>query len=315
MAITVSPDLSIDLAPFREKGLALRNPVIGASGTFGYGTELEDYIDVQQLGAIICKGVTRYPRDGNPQPRLVETTAGLLNTIGLQNIGVETIVQEKAPVWARWQTSVIVNISGDTVEEYGDIAGVLDGVAGVSGVEVNIGCPNVERGGLEFGIDPQMAAAVTESVRAATSLPVMVKLTPNVTDIVEIARAVAGAGADSVSLVNTFVGMAIDVAKRRPNLSTIMGGLSGPAIKPISLAMVYKVADALDIPVIGIGGITSARDALEFIMAGASAVQVGTASFLNPGACAEVLEGIQDFMRREGIAKLSDLVGVARVNS
>ncbi|MEE9198934.1 MAG: dihydroorotate dehydrogenase [Dehalococcoidia bacterium] len=315
MAITVSPDLSIELAPFREKGLALRNPVIGASGTFGYGTELEDYIDVQQLGAIICKGVTRYPRDGNPQPRLVETAAGLLNTIGLQNIGVETIVQEKAPVWARWQTSVIVNISGDTVEEYGDIAGVLEGVAGVSGVEVNIGCPNVERGGLEFGIDPQMAAAVTESVRAATSLPMMVKLTPNVTDIVEIARAVAGAGADSVSLVNTFVGMAIDVAKRRPGLSTIMGGLSGPAIKPISLAMVYKVADALDIPVIGIGGIASARDALEFIMAGASAVQVGTASFLNPGACAEVLEGIQDFMRREGIAKLSDLVGVARVNS
>ena len=314
MATTLSPDSSIELAPSTARGLVLKNPVIGASGTVGYGTELADSIDIQRLGAIICKGVTRYPRDGNPQPRLVETAAGLLNTIGLQNIGVEAIVREKAPIWAHWQTSFIVNISGDTIEEYGDIAGILDGVDGISGVEVNIGCPNVEKGGLEFGTDPEMAAAVTTSVRLSTSLPVMVKLTPNVTDIVEIARAVVDAGADSVSLVNTFVGMSIDVGKRRPGLSTVMGGLSGPAIKPISLAMVYKVAKALDIPVIGIGGITNAKDALEYIMAGASAVQVGTANFLNPEACIQILEGIQDFMQREGVARLSDLVGVAKVN-
>ena len=310
---TVTPDMSVDLAPLNRRGLALRNPVIGASGTVGYGTELGKSVDIQRFGAIICKGVTRYPREGNPQPRLVETAAGLLNTIGLQNIGVDAIVREKAPRWAQWQVPVIVNIAGDTVDEYGDIAAILDGVEGISGIEVNIGCPNVARGGLEFGTDVRMAAAVTEVVKSATALPVIVKLTPNVTDIVDIAGAVAEAGADGLSLVNTFVGMSIEVAKRRPGLSTVVGGLSGPAIKPISLAMVYKVAGAVDIPVVGMGGISSAKDALEFIMAGASAVQVGTANFLNPKVCLEILDGIQSYMAYEGIETLSEIVGAARV--
>ncbi len=303
----------MDLAPHNRHGLVLTNPVIGASGTVGYGIELNQAIDLQRLGAIVCKGVTRYPRDGNPQPRLGETTAGLLNTIGLQNLGAEAIVRDKAPIWATWNVKVLANISGDTVQEFGEIAAIMDDVDGISGIEVNIGCPNVERGGLEFGTDPEAAAAVTERVKSATSLPVMVKLTPNVTDIVEVAQAVAGAGADSISLVNTFVGMSIDVAKRRPTLSTITGGLSGPAIKPVALAMVYKVAGAVDVPIVGLGGISSAKDALEFIMAGASAVQVGTANFLNPRACLDTLDGILEYMAEQGVATFSDLVGVARV--
>ncbi|MEE9247876.1 MAG: dihydroorotate dehydrogenase [Dehalococcoidia bacterium] len=313
MTTTVTPDLSVDLAPHNRHGLVLTNPVIGASGTVGYGIELNQAIDLQRLGAIVCKGVTRYPRDGNPQPRLGETTAGLLNTIGLQNLGAEAIVRDKAPIWATWNVKVLANISGDTVQEFGEIAAIMDGVDGISGIEVNIGCPNVEKGGLEFGTDPEAAAAVTERVKSATSLPVMVKLTPNVTDIVEVAQAVAGAGADSISLVNTFVGMSIDVAKRRPTLSTITGGLSGPAIKPVALAMVYKVAGAVDVPIVGLGGISSAKDALEFIMAGASAVQVGTANFLNPRACLDTLDGILEYMAEQGVATFSDLVGVARV--
>ena len=312
MTTTVTPDLSVDLAPHNRHGLVLANPVIGASGTVGYGVELNQAIDLQRLGAIVCKGVTRYPRDGNLQPRLGETIAGLLNTIGLQNIGAEAIVRDEAPIWATWNVKVLANISGDTVQEFGEIAAIMDGVDGISGIEVNIGCPNVEKGGLEFGTDPEAAAAVTEQVKSATSLPVMVKLTPNVTDIVEVARAVVGAGADSISLVNTFVGMTIDVAKRRPTLSTITGGLSGPAIKPIALAMVYKVAGTVDVPIIGLGGISSAKDALEFIMAGASAVQVGTANFLNPRACLDILDGILEYMAEQGTAIFSDLVGVAR---
>jgi dihydroorotate dehydrogenase (NAD+) catalytic subunit len=244
----------------------------------------------------------------------VETTAGLLNTIGLQNIGVDAIVAEKAPIWAQWQVPVIVNVAGDTVEEYGIISKMLDGVDGVSGLEANIGCPNVEVGGLEFGIDPRSAAAVTEAMRSASSFPLMVKLTPNVTDIVEIARAVVGAGADSISLVNTYVGMSIDVGRRKPGLGTVMGGFSGPAIKPIALAMVYKVAEAVDVPVVGIGGISSAGDALEYLMAGASAVQVGTANFLNPNLSLDIIDEIGRFLKSQNIGSLSDIIGAAHVD-
>lgn len=312
MATIVIPDLSVELAPGNEHGLALRNPVIGASGTVGYGAELVDDIDINQFGALVSKGITRRPRDGNPQPRLAETTSGLLNTIGLQNVGAEAIKRDMAPVWATWETKVIVNVAGDTVSEYGEIVGILDGVDGISGFEANIGCPNVERGGMEFGIDPETAAAVTRSMKAASKLPLIVKLTPNVTDILEIARAVEDAGADAISLVNTFVGMSIDLGKRKPMLSTVMGGLSGPSIKPLALSMVYKVAGAVKVPVIGMGGISHAGDALEFIMVGASAVQVGTANFLNPRASLDVLEGIQSYMRSQSIDRLSQLIGAAR---
>ncbi len=312
MATTVVPDLSVELAPANNHGLALRNPVIGASGTVGYGTELAGAIDLDQFGGLVSKGITRNPRDGNPQPRLAETTSGLLNTIGLQNIGPEAVKRDLAPIWATWKTRVIVNVAGDTVDEYGEIVRILDGVDGISGFEANIGCPNVERGGMEFGIHPETAAEVTGAMRAATDLPLVVKLTPNVTDIVEIARVVEDAGADAISLVNTFVGMSMDLAKRRPTLSTVMGGLSGPAIKPMALSMVYKVSGAVSVPVVGMGGISDAGDALAFIMAGASAVQVGTANFLNPRACLDVLDGIRDYMSSQSICTLSQLVGAAR---
>lgn len=283
-----------------------------AAGTFGYGTEYAQVIDIQRLGAIICKGITLRPRLGNPQPRLMETAAGLLNSVGLQNIGVEALIKEKAPIWADWRVPVLVNICGETIEEYAELASMLDGVAGVSGLEVNISCPNVARGGMEFGASPKAAAEVTAAVKAATTLPVIVKLTPNVTDIAEVAQAVTSAGADAISLINTLVGMAIDPVKRRPVLASITGGLSGPAIKPVALHMVYKVAQKVEVPVIGCGGIASASDALEFIMAGACAIQVGTASLVSPRAPIDVLEGIQRFMEGEGIVELSELIGAAR---
>ncbi|HJX13857.1 MAG TPA: dihydroorotate dehydrogenase, partial [Dehalococcoidales bacterium] len=262
------PDLSVQLAPKRRPGLRLANPVMTASGTFGYGTEYGEVFDVQRLGAIICKGTTLEPREGNPQPRLVETPSGVINSIGWQNIGVKALVRDKAPIWASWRVPVIVNIGGDTIDDYSRVAGELEGVAGVSGIEVNISCPNVKAGGAAFGTDPASAAAVTAAVRAATTLPVLVKLPPNTNDITEIARAVAAAGADAVSLINTVRAMAIDTARRRPVIANITGGLSGPAIKPLALALVYDVAGAVDIPVIGCGGIVTAADALEFIMAG-----------------------------------------------
>ncbi|MGD0794277.1 MAG: dihydroorotate dehydrogenase [Dehalococcoidales bacterium] len=305
-------DLSVQLAPKNKRGLRLANPVMTASGTFGYGTEYSQLFDTQRLGAIICKGTTLEPREGNEQPRLVETTGGVINSIGLQNIGVEALVREKAPLWAKWRVPVIVNIAGDTVDEYGDLAKRLDSVKGVSALEVNISCPNVRAGCALFGASPDSAAAVTAAVRAATTLPVFVKLTPNAGDIVSVARAVAGAGADAVSLINSVKGMAIDISQRRPAIGNITGGLSGPAIKPLALAMVYEVAGAVDIPVIGIGGIATAADALEFIMAGASAVQVGSATFRNPRAALDVLEGIERFMEKEGLKKLSEIIGAAR---
>jgi len=283
-----------------------------AAGTFGYGTEHAELFDIQRLGAIVCKGTTMEPRDGNPQPRLVETAAGLLNSVGLQNIGIRALIEEKAPVWAKWQVPVVVNIAGDNAHQYAELASMLEGVAGVSAIEVNISCPNVERGGMEFGADPQAAAQITAAVKAASSLPILVKLSPNVTDIAHIARAVAQAGADAVSLINTLRGLAIDKERRRPILGNIAGGLSGPAIKPVALYAVYQVAQAVSIPVIGCGGIVSASDALEFIMAGASAVQVGTASFADPHTPLEVVEGIERFMEREGVERLTDLIGIAQ---
>ena len=305
-------NLTVQLAPQNEKGLLLTNPVMTASGTFGYGTEYGHLFDIQRLGAIICKGTTLAPREGNTQPRITETPSGVLNSIGLQNIGVEALVEEKAPLWADWQVPVIVNIAGETVEEYAQLAARLTGVAGVSGLEVNISCPNVAAGGAEFGIRPDSAAAVTSAVRKATSLPVIVKLTPNTGDIIGVARAVAEAGADAVSLINTLKGMAIDTEKKRPLLGNITGGLSGPAIKPVALHMVYAVAGAVDIPVVGCGGIMSATDALEFIMAGASAVQVGTATLTGPRAPLEVLEGLEEYMGKEGIEDIAGLIGAAR---
>ena len=305
-------NLSVQLAPNNKRALLLKNPVMTASGTFGYGTEYSDFVDIQRLGAIVCKGTTLEPREGNPQPRLAETPAGLLNSIGLQNIGVEALIKEKAPLWASWQVPVIVNIAGESIDDYARLAARLDGVVGVSGLEVNVSCPNVKSGGMEFGTDPKAAASVTRAVKKATSMPVIVKLTPNVTNIVEIAEAVADAGADVLCLINTLRGMAIDVSARKPSLGNICGGLSGPAIKPVALYMVYQVAGRVKLPIVGCGGIMLAQDALEFIMAGASAVEVGTAQFVNPRALLDVLEGIEEFMRHEGVKDISELVGAAR---
>ena len=305
-------NLSVQLAPKHQMGLLLANPVMTASGTFGYGTEYSHLFDIQRLGAIVCKGTTLKPREGNPQPRLVETTSGLLNSIGLQNIGVKALIKEKAPLWAQWRVPVIVNIAGQTIDDYAQVANELDGVAGVSAIEVNISSPNIKGGGAEFGKDPEPASRVTTAVKAATSLPVLVKLTPNTGNIAEVAIAVAEAGADAISLINTLKGMTIDIAKRRPLLGNISGGLSGPAIKPVALYMVYEVAGAVEVPVVGCGGITTASDAIEFIMAGASAIQVGTASFANPQAPLDILQGIEQFMEKERIASLTDLIGAAR---
>ena len=305
-------DLAVQLAPGHPRGLLLANPVMTASGTFGYGNEYSHLFDIHKLGALICKGTTVEPREGNPQPRLVETASGLLNSIGLQNIGVDALIREKAPLWAEWPTPVIVNIAGENVADYALLAERLDGVAGISGLEVNISCPNISARGAEFGTEPDSAAEVTTAVRKATALPIMVKLTPNTSQIVAVAAAVADAGANAISLINTLKGIAIDISKRKPALGNISGGLSGPAIKPVALYLVYQVAGAVKIPVIGCGGIASAGDALEFIMAGASAVQVGTASFADPSAPLRVLEGIEKFMADEGINNLGELIGVGR---
>ncbi len=305
-------DLSVQLAPAHQTGLRLVNPVITASGTFGYGIEYSELIDVQMLGAIVCKGTTLKPREGNPQPRLVETASGVLNSVGLENVGVEAVIKEKAPVWAKWRVPVIVNIAGETIDQYEEIAARLEGVAGVSGIEINISCPNIASGGMEFGTNPKAAAEVAAAVKAVSSLPVIVKLSPNVTDIGEIALAVSEAGADAITLINTVRGMAIDINERRPSLGNIAGGLSGPAIKPIALYMVYKVAGIVDIPIIGCGGISCADDALEFLMAGASAVQVGTANLTSPQAALDVLDGIRQFMKRENLKNMEAIVGKAR---
>lgn len=303
--------LSIQLAPENKKGLKLANPVMTASGTFGYGMEYEHLFDIQKLGAIVCKGTTPEPREGNPQPRIVETAGGMLNSIGLQNVGVDALIIEKTPVWAGWQVPVIVNIAGSTIEDYALLAAKLDKVAGVAGLEVNISCPNVSAGGAEFGANAESAAKVTKIVRKATSLPFIVKLTPNTAEIVRIAQTVAAAGADALCLINTLRGMAINIKTREPMLGNGHGGLSGPAIKPVALYMVYEVAKSVNIPIIGCGGITNAMDAIEFFMAGATAIEVGTASFTQPRAPMNVLEGIEKYLQEEKIQDIHELIGVA----
>jgi len=297
----VTPDLAVDLG-----GLRLRGPVMAASGTFGYGTEVP-LLERRALGAIVSKGIFLRPREGTPPPRIAETPSGMLNAIGLQGPGVDALIRDYAPLWAGWDFPVLVNINGESAAEYGELAARLDGVPGVAGFEINISCPNVEQGGLYFGNDPRAAAAVTEAVRQRTRLPVWVKLTPMVSDIGVIARAVEAAGADALCAINTFVGMSIDLASYRPRLSFRTGGLSGPAIRPLAVHLAHQAARAVRIPVIGIGGIARAEDALEFLVAGCAAVQVGTATFVNPRAIAEVHDGIAAFLERRGLASLAEL--------
>lgn len=296
--------LDIDL-----NGLSLANPVMTASGTFGYGSEYRDFVDLNRLGGIIVKGISLAPSAGNPPPRVVETASGMLNAIGLANIGIEAFVNDRLPMLQSLACPVIVNIYGQSVEDYARLAARIDGVAGIAGIEVNISCPNVKAGGLAFGVDPDAAEAVLTAVRRQTTKHIMVKLTPNVTDIAAIARRVEAAGADAVSLINTLAGMAVDVQTRRPRLANITGGLSGPAIKPVALKMVWETARQVRIPVVGIGGIMTAEDALEFMIAGASAVQVGTANFINPAVTIEIVDGIQEFLTENNISAVSDLIG------
>jgi dihydroorotate dehydrogenase (NAD+) catalytic subunit len=286
--------------------LSLRGPVLAASGTFGYGTEVP-LLERRALGGMVSKGIFLRPREGTSPPRIAETPSGMLNAIGLQGPGVEALIRDYAPKWAEWDFPVFVNINGETAAEYGELAARLDGVPGVSGIEINISCPNVEQGGLYFGNDPHAASAVTEAVRRRTKLPVWVKLTPMVSDIGVIARAVEAAGADALCAINTFVGMSMDLNAYRPRLSFRTGGLSGPAIRPLAVHLAHQAARAVRIPVIGIGGITRAEDALEFLVAGCSAVQVGTATFVNPRAIAEVHDGIAAFLSSKRLDSLSDL--------
>ena len=306
--IPTAPDLRVDLGP-----LSLANPVMTASGTFGYGAEFSALVDLRRLGAIVVKGISLAPRPGNPPPRIVETACGMLNAIGLENVGLKRFVSDKMPWLRTLRSPVIVNILGDSVEEYAELAGALSAVPGISGLEVNISCPNVKKGGVAFGTVPDMAAAVTRAVRAASDLPLIVKLSPNVTDIVAMARAVADNGADAISLINTLIGMAIDVRTRRPRLANVIGGLSGPAVKPVALRMVWQVASAVRIPVIGIGGIGTAEDAIEFLLAGASAVQVGTANFYTPAASMDILDGLAAWLREQGETSVRAVIGTLRL--
>lgn len=292
-------------------GIKMKNPVTTASGTFGFGLEYQPYVDLQRLGAIIVKGTTPQPRAGNPPPRIVETPSGMINAIGLQNPGVERVAEEIMPRLAELGVPVIVNIAGDTVEDYALVARRLDGVPGVAGLEINISCPNVKKGGIQFGSDPRTAVEVTRAVKSVTGVPVIVKLSPNVTDLVGMAEAVAEAGADALSMINTLLGVVIDVDRRRPVLGNITGGLSGPAVRPVAVRAVWQVYRAVSLPILGMGGIMTARDALEFILAGATAVAVGTANFVNPRATVEVVEGIETYMRENGFSDISELVGLA----
>jgi len=289
----------------------MANPVWTASGTFGYGQEFAPFVNLYKLGAIVVKGISLEPRPGNPPPRIYETASGMLNAIGLENVGVERFITEKLPYLVNSNCRVVVNVLGSSVEEYCRLVERLDGVKGVGAIELNISCPNVKEGGVAFGTSSDMAHEVVAAARASTTLPLVVKLSPNVSDIVEMALAVEEAGADAISLINTLMGMAIDINKRRPVLANVVGGLSGPAIKPVALRMVWQVSQAVGVPVVGIGGITTWEDAVEFIQAGASGVQVGTANFFNPKASEEVLRGIEEYMLREGFASLRELIGAA----
>jgi dihydroorotate dehydrogenase (NAD+) catalytic subunit len=303
--------LAVDIAA-GKRSLSLANPVMVASGTFSYGVDYARVFDIQRLGAIVTKTTTLRPRAGSPVQRIDETPAGMLNSIGLQNIGVEAVVRKLAPTWERWKVPVIVSVLGSTVGEYGECAARLEGVPGIAGLELNISSPNAQQGGMEFGQDPRVAAEVTDAVARATTLPVIVKLTPNVTDVVAVAREVTAAGAGALCVVNTLQAMSIDARARRPCIARVFAGLSGPAMKPVALRMVWQVAGAVDVPVIGCGGIMTGLDAVEFLMAGATAVQVGTATFRNPRAPLEVLEGIECFMREEGVDDVRELIGAAR---
>lgn len=300
----MKPDMTVNLA-----GMALRNPVMTASGTFGYGEEFAEYVDLETIGAFVTKGLSLKPRAGNPTPRIVETPGGMLNAIGLQNVGIDAFIQKKTPFLRSINTLAIANFFGNTVDEYAELAGRLDQIPEVAGLEVNISCPNVKQGGIVFGTDPDCAAGVVRACRAATTKPLIVKLSPNVTDVVAMARACEEAGADCLSLINTLTGMAIDLNKRRPVLANITGGFSGPAIKPIALRMVWQVAKAVKVPIIGIGGIMNATDALEFMLAGATAVQVGTASFINPGAAQQIAADMEAWLTENGVDDIKSLIG------
>ncbi len=299
-----SADLRVSIG-----SLKLKNPVMTASGTFGYAREFEPYVNLHRLGAVVVKGISLEPRAGNPPPRIVETSCGMLNSIGLENVGVERFISEKMVSLQEVNVPVIVNILGDTLEDYREIATRLADVKGIAGIEVNISCPNVKKGGVAFGTVPGMAAAVTTAVKEKSSVPVIVKLSPNVTDISEIARAVEDGGADAVSLINTLIGMAIDHRSRRPRLANVIGGLSGPAIKPVALRMVYQVARAVSIPVIGVGGIESTEDVLEFLLAGATAVQIGTANFVNPRASEEAVVGLASYVVEQKLESIREIIG------
>lgn len=302
-----------DMSPLAVEigGLRMKNPVIAASGTFGYGQEYARFYDLSLLGGISVSGITLQPREGNVPPRISETRAGMLNSIGLENPGVLSFVQDELPFLKNYDVAVIVNISGSTVYEYGRLAEILNDTSGISAIEVNVSCPNVKDGGIAFGTDPNMVKAVTEEVCQNTSLPVIIKLSPNVGDIARIALAAQEGGADAVSLINTLLGMAIDTKTKRPVLGNIRGGFSGPAIKPVAVRMVWDVFEKVSIPIVGMGGITEPLDAIEFMLAGASAVSVGTANFSDPFACPKVVQGIEKYLESEGYGSVSDIVGLA----
>ncbi len=300
----MKPDLSIEVG-----SLKLRNPVLTASGTFGYGLEFLPFMELSALGGLVTKGLSPLPRIGNPPARICETPSGMLNTIGLQNVGVDAFIAEKLPALREHETCVIANVFGETEAEYVEVCGKLDRAPGVHAIELNVSCPNVEAGGMIFGNDAGALERVTRVCREATRLPLIVKLSPNVTDIRDTARAAEQGGADALSLVNTFVGMAIDVERRKPVLARVSGGLSGPAIRPLAVWMTWQCYHAVGIPLIGIGGIMNAADALQFILAGARAVQVGTANFVRPNAATEIVRGLEDYLARHGIATLRELVG------
>lgn len=293
--------------------LALKNPVMTASGTFGYGEEFTDLVDLSAIGGIIVKGTTLHKREGNPYPRMAETPSGMLNAVGLQNKGVHYFVDQIYPRIKDIDSQMIVNVSGSCVEDYAEIAAIINDLEKIPAIELNISCPNVKHGGMTFGVQPQAAAEVVSAVRKAYKKTLIVKLTPNVTDITEIAKAVEGAGADAVSLINTMLGMAIDVEKRKPILSTVTGGLSGPAIKPVALRMVWQVAKAVGVPVVGLGGIMNADDAIAFLLAGATAIEIGTANFIDPAVTVKVAEGINAYLDRHGFRSVNEIIGALEV--
>ena len=304
VTLDLTPDLTTNIG-----GVSLKNPVMTASGTFGYGREYSLMVDLSRLGAIVVKGLSLYPAMGNPPPRIAETPCGMLNAIGLENVGIDAFVEKKLPFLKTLKTPTWVNIYGKTIEEYAELARRIEDIEGISGIELNISCPNVKTGGIAFGVDPRMAYAVVQAVRKKTTRPLMVKLSPNVTDITDIARPAIDAGADALSLINTITGMGIDIYSRRSKIANITGGLSGPAIKPVALRMVWQVAQMSTVPVVGIGGISSAEDALEFIIAGASAVQIGTANFIDPAVSIKIVDGIADYMIDHGISRITKLIG------